>query len=306
MFESLHKWNGSSEIQLPTPQIKQIAGRAGRYGVHSSPSAPDDAATSTGTVGEATTLDEVDMDILRQAMASPTVQVDQASLAASLDTFQQVEALLPLGTPFSKIFSLVETLAQTTLHYRASGQAGAGLISDAIASIGPLTFAERYLFASAPVNLRDPKVVGALVSFVQSYARGDAIIVVDWAQQAGITRALHQVEGGQSLTNPSTSDLSSPITLSGNPSKLLVDLESFHRSLTLYLWLSYRQPSIFCDRESARTFRRRVERAIDRTLGSMKFERVQRRGKRNSSRSIAPGVGYDAASSHGGHVGAVA
>lgn len=41
----MHKWDGSAEIRLPTPQIKQIAGRAGRFGVHTSPAGLDDAST---------------------------------------------------------------------------------------------------------------------------------------------------------------------------------------------------------------------------------------------------------------------
>lgn len=276
----MHKWNGTQEIRLPTPQIKQIAGRAGRYGVHTSPTAPDDAsATSTTTNGEATTLDEADMDILREAMAQPTVQVSQACLAASFESSQEFENLLPAGTPFSKIFNLVEAVAQTTPHYRAVGHSGWGQISDRLRHIEPLSFKERYVFGTAPVNMRDPKVVSSLISFVEFFAAGRRILMSEWAQDAGVSTALSRVDDarrearvklgpGQQSSGPSVYN-----------SDFLMSLESMHRCLTLYLWLSYRQSTIFCDREAARELRKKVEAGIDFVLSGMKFSKLERGAK---------------------------
>lgn len=288
----MHKWNGTAEIRLPTPQIKQIAGRAGRYGVHTSPTAVDDVSEPAPSVnGEATTLDPDDLDTLREAMAEPTVQVDQASLAASFDTAQDFEALLPTGTPFSTIFSLVEAVAVTTPYYRAVGHAGWGAISDKIQHINPLSFRERYLFGTAPVNLRDPKVVANLISFVESFAAGEPITIDAWSKESGVEAALAKVTHARrtkgSAPSP-TSPRSSPAATIYSP-EFLMDLESSHRCLTLYLWLSYRQSTIFCDREVARALRKDVEAGIAFVLEGMKFDRIERVKKRYKARMSAPG-----------------
>lgn len=245
--------------------------------------------------GEATTLDPDDLDILREAMAEPTVQVDQASLAASFDTAQDFEALLPTGTPFSTIFSLVEAVAVTTPYYRAVGHAGWGAISDKIQHIAPLSFRERYLFGTAPVNLRDPKVVANLISFVESFAAGEPITMDVWSKESGVEAALAKVTQARRIKNTSPASPRSSTSPAANiySPEFLMDLESSHRCLTLYLWLSYRQSTIFCDREVARALRKDVEAGIAFVLEGMKFDRIERVKKRYKARMSGPGGGED-------------
>ncbi|KAM0793677.1 hypothetical protein ACM66B_001106 [Microbotryomycetes sp. NB124-2] len=294
VFESVHKWDGSKEVRLPTPQIKQIAGRAGRYGVHTSPTAPDDgSAVSTTTNGEVTTLDDSDLEIVREAMQEPTVQITQASLAATLETARTFEALLPPDTPFSRIFALVEAVAQTNPQYRCVGHSGWGQISDLIKHVEPLSFGERYLFGTAPVNLRDPGVVSTLVSFAEDFADGRRILMSQWSLDVGVADALNDIEATMSRDKtPSTADSGGGSTFS---SESLMRLESWHRCLTLYLWLSYRQSAIFCDREAARALRKRIEDAIDFVLAQMKFDKIERNSKRYKAKVAGSSEGRDAA-----------
>ncbi|KAK4050466.1 RNA helicase [Microbotryomycetes sp. JL201] len=279
VFESVHKWDGSKEVRLPTPQIKQIAGRAGRYGVHTSPTAPDDgSAVSTTTNGEVTTLDVSDLEIVREAMLEPTIQITQASLAATLESARTFEALLPPNTPFSRIFALIEATAQTNSQYRCVGHSGWGEISDLIKHVEPLSFGERYLFGTAPVNLRDPGVVTTLISFAEDFAEGRRILMARWSRDVGIDDALAEIES--EMTRDSKVDVGSDQTGLSFSSDTLMRLESWHRCLTLYLWLSYRQSAIFCDREAARALRKRIEDAIDFVLVQIKFDKIERNSKR--------------------------
>ncbi|GAA6059376.1 hypothetical protein JCM10212_003274 [Sporobolomyces blumeae] len=310
VFESLHKWDGTAEIRLPTPQIKQIAGRAGRYGVHTpvSPSAPDldldpsapPPSEPDSVNGEATTLDAVDLPILREAMAEPTVQVTRASLTAPFEAFKRIYELLPPSTPMSRLFSIARAITRTKPHYRSTGTASFGDVGDRIAHIHPLTFQERYTFGSAPVNLRDPKVVGALVSFVKSFSRGKPIKMDAWATEAGLVDSLELVrearqlrldskaQAGEGTVSP---DLTRHLNAVFSP-VTLQSLESFHRCLTLYLWLSYRLAPIFSDQEKARTLRQEVEKAIDFVLDGIRFERVERgKGARRNKAKFSGGGG---------------
>ncbi|GAA5873176.1 hypothetical protein JCM3774_000072 [Rhodotorula dairenensis] len=309
VFESLHKWDGRQEIRLPTPQIKQIAGRAGRYGVHTpvSPSAPDldpaeeetaSAAAEGGVLGEATTLDAVDLPILQDAMQQPTVQVTRASLSAPFDSFKALFALLPPTTPLSRIFALSRAITRTKPHYRATGTVQLGEVGDKIAAVEPLTFFERYTFGLAPVNTRDALVVDTLVRFAEAYARGEKILMEQWGAEMGIYDLLDRVaDAAQQQQKLARAD--APSSPAWTPATLLTrrqaavftphmlqSLESYHRCLTLYLWLSYRLAPIFCDQAAARQLRTRVEKAIETALAGIRFERVDRSkgAKRNKAR----------------------
>ncbi|GAA5908086.1 ATP-dependent RNA helicase SUV3 [Sporobolomyces salmoneus] len=322
VFESLHKWDGTAEVRLPTPQIKQIAGRAGRYGVHTpvSPSAPDldldpsapppppsPSSKPDSVNGEATTLDAEDLPLLRAAMKEPTVQVTRASSTPPFETFKQIYQLLPPSTRMSRIFDLARSITRTKPHYRSTGTVSFGQVGDKIAHIHPLTFQERYTFGSAPVNLRDNQVVEALVSFVKDFAKGKPILMEEWGRQVGLFDALESINdarrlkatareneqsggGGSSeidsmFTKQQLSPVFSPTTLQS--------LESSHRCLTLYLWLSYRLAPIFSDQTKARELRQTIEKGIEFVLEGIRFERVERGkgSKRNKAKFSGSGTG---------------
>ncbi|GAA6014798.1 hypothetical protein JCM8202_004770 [Rhodotorula sphaerocarpa] len=318
VFESLHKWDGRQEIRLPTPQIKQIAGRAGRYGVHTpvSPSAPDldpvgaEATKAEGVLGEATTLDAVDLPILQDAMKQPTVQVTQASLSAPFDSFKALFALLPPTTPLSRIFALSRAITRTRPHYRATGTVQLGEVGDKIAHVKPLSFFERYTFGLAPVNTRDALVVETLVHFATSYARGEKVIMEQWGDEMGIPELLERVADAAAQQASASASATTATGLPQFPTaaltrrqfavftpQMLQSLESYHRCLTLYLWLSYRLAPIFCDQLAARELRLRVEKAIETALAGIRFERVDRGkgAKRNRARFSEEGAAHQPA-----------
>ncbi|GAA5907546.1 hypothetical protein JCM6882_004401 [Rhodosporidiobolus microsporus] len=322
VFESLHKWDGQSEIQLPVPQIKQIAGRAGRYGVHSapvSPSAPDLDAPAPAPekqpdqrqqqespLGEATTLDASDLPLLVRALATPTIQVRTASLTAPPSSFLALSSLLAPHTPLSRIFALSRAITLTQAHYRPSGTDSLAATAEKVAHVAPLTFAERFTLASAPVNLRDAKVVEALQEWAGKVSVGEKVRVSEWAQREGVWDAVERVEEGAAERRRRAAAAAAggegeaaPAATAGGAAPAggksifsptaLQSLESTHRSLTLYLWLSYRLQATFVDQPAARELRARVERAIEGCLEGIRFERVERRGgrKRNKSRAVA-------------------
>ncbi|MDB6174070.1 MAG: helicase [Chthoniobacteraceae bacterium] len=81
VFTTLNKWDGEKEITLGASAIRQIAGRAGRYGMHE--------------VGTVTALNKRDLALIRAAMAAPP------------------EAL-PVTAPIAPHIKMLEFLAQET------------------------------------------------------------------------------------------------------------------------------------------------------------------------------------------------
>lgn len=282
-----------------------------------SPSAPDldldpataaaDASSEPAPPGEATTLDAVDLPLLQDAMSQPTVQVTQASLGAPFESFKALFDLLPSSTPLSRIFALSRAITRTKPHYRPTGSASFADVAAHIADVGAgsgegeegaLTFRERFTFASAPVNLRDARVVRALVDFVERYARGEPIWMRDWGRDAGVFDAIQRVNDAAAAAAAAGPAGAAGVQGRHRPaaafsSETLQALESFHRCLTLYLWLSYRLSPIFCDQDAARELRRDVEKAMEVALAGTRFEKLERgRGaRRNKARAVGAGSG---------------
>jgi ATP-dependent RNA helicase SUPV3L1/SUV3 len=191
----------------------------------------------------------------------------------------------------SRLFSLSRAITRTKPHYRPTGTDSLGAVGDKIASVSPLSFAERYTFGSAPVNLRDAKVVEALVEWASSFARGEKVLMSRWGADKGVFSALENVEKVEAAkaaaaASPTSAPLTKRLSSSLYTPAALQSLESFHRCLTLYLWLSYRLSNIFSDQSAARTLRMKVEKAIERALEGIRFERVGRKdgARRNKAR----------------------
>lgn len=87
IFETCYKWNGSETVPLSASQIKQIAGRAGRYGTQK-----DDDGETGGVV---TTMQEDDMPVLRAALNSPMRLISHASIQPSKNAAGALRAMLP-------------------------------------------------------------------------------------------------------------------------------------------------------------------------------------------------------------------
>ncbi|KAI5481742.1 hypothetical protein MNV49_000019 [Pseudohyphozyma bogoriensis] len=273
VFETLHKWDGKAEVTLPIPQIKQIGGRAGRFGIH----AVDDAEnTNATTLGGVTALEEKDMKLLRTAMQAPIVQVKKAALLSPRDATRNAHAMFPESTPFSRFLEIMTSIARTSPLYSIPFQSNSYPIFDAIEGIEPLSTSERVVFGSAPVNTRDPKVVDTVVEFTRKYAMGQQILMEQYSVESGLRPRLKAINDAREqmskMETPSLASLDRFTTSYFTPQNL-AQLESFHRCLTLYLWLSYRLDATFSDQEAARLLRKEVEGAIDFSLAVIRFEK---------------------------------
>lgn len=82
IFKTLHKFNGIDLEPVPTNQVKQIAGRAGRFGtLHEG--------------GILTTLSKHDMRYLQQCMATPNENIKAAGLLPTSDHIVNISYAFP-------------------------------------------------------------------------------------------------------------------------------------------------------------------------------------------------------------------
>ncbi|KAH9682546.1 DExH-box ATP-dependent RNA helicase DExH16 [Citrus sinensis] len=183
IFSTMKKFDGVELRDLTVPEVKQIAGRAGRYG-------------SKFPVGEVTCLDSEDLPLLHKSLLEPSPMLEEHFLEnAKLSEnyfFANCEEVLKVATVIDQL---------------------------------PLRLHEKYLFCISPVDMNDDISSQGLTQFATNYSK------------KGIVQ-LREIFTPGTLQVPKTQ-------------AALRELESIHKVLDLYVWLSFRLEESFPDRELA-------------------------------------------------------
>lgn len=162
VFDTLtkHRAGGGTE-PLSVSQVKQIAGRAGRFGMQT--------GSNEAPGGFATCLHDKDMAYLGECLATPFTALPFARIRFDLDSFAKLAAVLPpqVSTAvFVQAHHYISALPDK-IKYHESDLAMIP-IYDFIDQHGPsLTLAEKVQHLSAPINWRDPSTIDAVKRFMK-------------------------------------------------------------------------------------------------------------------------------------------
>ncbi|CAN0857048.1 DExH-box ATP-dependent RNA helicase DExH16, mitochondrial [Linum grandiflorum] len=210
IFSTMKKFDGVEIRDLTVPEIKQIAGRAGRYG-------------SKFPVGEVTCLDGDDLPLLHSALQSPSPLLERAGLFPTFDLMYMHSLLHPKHGLYEILEHFVKnaTLSENYFISDCEDLLKVAVVLDEL----PLSLHDKYLFCISPVDMDDEISAQGLTQFASNYAKKRLV-------------RLKEIFTPGSLKVPKT-----PIELQ--------ELESVHKVLDLYVWLSYRLDDSFPDRELA-------------------------------------------------------
>ncbi|CAG8714420.1 6329_t:CDS:2, partial [Acaulospora morrowiae] len=236
VFETVKKFDGIGIRHVPIPQIKQIAGRAGRFG-------------TVNAVGEVTALEPMDLKYVRQAMASPTKNLEMAGLQPTMEMVELFAHQLPGTKEFSSLLEKFEDLARVDGQYFLCNFYTQKLIANSIEHI-QMTIPERFSFVTGPVNTSDIRLMKNIQKFALLHSQSRPCRIADVVKI--------------------------PAKLPHND-EMLSEMESIHRTLMLYLWLSYRFQETFIDVDKARELKLQCENAIHESLQTLKIPRKRHR-----------------------------
>ncbi|WVF69263.1 hypothetical protein IAT40_004039 [Kwoniella sp. CBS 6097] len=297
IFESLSKFNGKTEVPLALTQIKQIAGRAGRYKTANDTDKDKEAAgnkrldiiatpdESPATGGLVTTLHKADLPILRELMTRDLPSIPRAKLEVPYSNMAELASLLPSNTSFASLLEHFAALAQPPAYTVLSAYEHKLPLADVVEPFRDrLSLKEIDQFCFAPVNVRDERAKAIFRNLVEDFADQGCVNLEEIFASSRLLNQLDLVEETLRTLPPlppvlgiGRRLLTPPVIISSIPM-----LETLHKSLVLYIWLSFRLEVAFPDRAQAVEAKNRTEVVLDQCLERLPGlrQRKQNRGER--------------------------
>ncbi|XP_073028939.1 DExH-box ATP-dependent RNA helicase DExH16, mitochondrial [Primulina eburnea] len=247
IFSTLRKFDGVENRELTVSEIKQIAGRAGRY-------------RSKFPVGEVTCLDSEDIPLLHSSLSSPSPIIEQAGLFPSFDLLLMYSRLHPRYGLHQILEHFVENAKVSPNYFIVNCEEM--LKVAAVIDELPLNLNDKYLFTVSPVDMNDDISSQGLTQFAQNYSKNRFV-------------RLKEIFTPGTLKIPKSHNA-------------LKELESIHKVLDLYVWLSFHMHDSFPDHELAASQKAICSMLIEEFLGTNllqkpRLKKLPRRGQVESS-----------------------
>ena len=160
VFSTVHKYDGVETRPLNAAEVQQIAGRAGRFGMHDE--------------GRVTTLDRDDLPHVRRMLAEPQAKMRSAlEIAPSpwhVDALSQLlgtRQVAPILTYFASRIAAKGSLFETA---GLEDQVGLARVVDRMA--GRLSLADKFTFSCAPITHDKDNELAYFESCLLAYVRG--------------------------------------------------------------------------------------------------------------------------------------
>ncbi|KAL8769967.1 MAG: hypothetical protein Q9209_004214 [Squamulea sp. 1 TL-2023] len=278
IFSTTMKFNGRTDGPIETSQIKQIAGRAGRYrtAAQAAETSKDESSSPdtrvpkmtpdvspAQTLGLVTTLDRGGLSIIQRAMTEQADPIMSAGIFPPDNILIRFAAYFPPSTPFSYILVRLHNTSLLHPRFHLCILKDHLKIADAIEPVRNLTVSDRIIFCASPASLRDNDdpmipVLRALAECVASNSGGGILDI------KGFNLELLEME----------------VTIG---SRIFLErLEALHKALVLYLWLSYRFAGVFNTQAMAFYIKTLVEDKIQQVL-SQESSKAGRTTQRKSA-----------------------
>ncbi|KAF2238912.1 hypothetical protein EV356DRAFT_572956 [Viridothelium virens] len=296
IFEATSKRRGGGGglSPLTVAEVKQIAGRAGRYRtaaqdvkqerseqeqptVHANAEVGDKGQSqgklgtqdgsisglaspsrlSSTNVGYVTTLEQADFPFLRDCMNSDPEPITSAGLFPPGPIVERFTRYFPPGTPFSYIMLRLHETAKLHTRFHLCELKDQLGIADAIQPVKGLTTVDRIIFCAAPVVTK-----GGDLSEIKLIR---ALATCVEQQRGGGLLDIEELPLDVLDKEPSTSR------------EYLGELERLHKGIILYLWLGYRFSGVFNTQTLAMHVKGLVEAAIEKALAEFSFSMGLRR-----------------------------
>jgi ATP-dependent RNA helicase SUPV3L1/SUV3 len=247
------------EVPLEVSQVKQIAGRAGRYGM----------GVESGVV---TTFEPSDFPLLNAAMESNPEPLRYARVGFISTTIMDIFEALPRGSTATTVRDALlycSTLPPSMAVMDPSSKETETMRYIDSFSQG-LTFTERTLMLQCPFPSMDDQCKAIMGQVLNTYRNKLSVDLRKILLDSGLLATLEQVIASKQTKT----DLA-------RPKRHLASLETLHSVLTIYAWFSLRSSIAFYAYDQAVALRKTTQEAMDYCLRSFSTSSSIRHPKRS-------------------------
>lgn len=248
VFSGVRKFDGQEERLLTTAEVKQVAGRGGRFGSR----LPSGLVSATSAA---------DLEFLTHALQQPSDPLETAYLLPSLGQMELLHAQHPqerLPALLRRFADAAESSLERT-HYSYARYEEQHTLATMLRHL-PLPLREAWTFSISPTDPEDVPVASALLGFATAFA-------------------FRRLVTPAAILHPQLAEARSEWELK--------QLEACHRVFDLYLWLAFRFPDCFTGREEVEGKRRAASALVDSSIRAMGVQRA-RRGKAQVAAAAEP------------------
>jgi ATP-dependent RNA helicase SUPV3L1/SUV3 len=248
------------------------------------PTAPDESPAPGGSV---TTLHKADLPLLKALLPQPLPPITRATVDIPFAVIASLSSLLAPETTFAELLEHASQLAVLPAKTTLTANRHRTQLADIVEPLRPyLTLTEMETFSFAPVNQRDARSVAVFEKVVNAYAKEGRVDLLDCYDGSGLIKSLEMVEATLKTLPPLP-------PIEGIGKKLLIppiivtsipNLETLHKSLVMYIWLSFRFDVSFPDRPLAVEIKERVEVVLDQCLARLPGLRNKKTNERGAEK----------------------
>jgi ATP-dependent RNA helicase SUPV3L1/SUV3 len=231
LFSTMKKFDGQADRTLNESEVHQIAGRAGRYGMH-----------EEGFAGVLREAEPTALRTLKELLPKPprAPRDFKASVAPNWWHVDTIATRLHLAKLRAVLDVFVDQLRLDDAHFAvAELEQMLELASELDRTAAPLSLKQRFVYAQAPVDTRTNEQVQAFLEWAWNHAN---------AGRAGTPWFLDAVDEHSRLDN----------------------MEKALRACTLWLWLDLRFPGAYGHVDAVLDLRERLNEGIERHLKGKK------------------------------------
>jgi len=231
--------------QLTVPQIKQIAGRAGRYrNAHQAMKGSGNQSSAATSIGLVTTLNAADLHVVQEALKEEAPVVRKAGILPPGQFLEEASTRMPKGIPFEYLLKRVCSAAEMHPRFAVCDISDQCALSRVLEDVEGLSIAQRLTLTAAPASANSDESLVVLKALSTVVGKNQELTIVDIPEI--------QLEV---LEQPASGDRA-----------YLEKLENLHKGLITFLWLSYRFNNNFKDRDMATYAKELTEARINSCL----------------------------------------
>ncbi|KAF8802294.1 P-loop containing nucleoside triphosphate hydrolase protein [Phlegmacium glaucopus] len=244
IFEAVSKFKPGGFVYLSVSTVKQIAGRAGRYGLH-------DGGEPGGTC---TTLHANDHSYLRQCLAAPYVPLEFTRIGATTDTVTTAMNVLPPNASLHTVIDAHSYIGRIPTFMRYASRSDYHVFDYVDRYWTGMNIADRMMLLFAPIPWRDVATTEIILRFLNMHSSAMSVDFMEGIKKTGHLETMLKVEDDMVKKSPHSHI------------DTLMRLESFHKIIVFYVWMSFRSPVVYSEFLMVADLKLRLEKVLNWSL----------------------------------------